>query len=315
MNSFVSNNYVRFIAFNLIMFIATSPFIVLYGPFNNIKSTVIGAIMTSMHPQYITWLLSNEEIKAIIGDKDSNGQSRQNLFQIDKRHDESVKLINIKGGRFQGYLIEISDPSLIKVATARNIQEKGETISNIGTSNNALAAINAGGFYDPNGTGTGRLPYGVILHNGKFLIGADINEPVPLVGFTQSGVLITGNYTPAEMQSMHVMEGVTFGPPLIVNGKKLITSGDGGWGVAPRTAIGQRKDGTVLLLAIDGRQPTSLGATLMDVQNILYEQGAYVAANLDGGSSTTMFYNGKVVNKPCDILGERMLPTAFIVQQ
>lgn len=315
MSSFVSNNYVRFIAFNLIMFIATSPFIVLYGPFNNIKSTVIGAIMTSMHPQYITWLLSNEEIKAIIGDKDSNGQNRQNLFQIDKRHDESVKMINIKGGRFQGYLIEISDPSLIKVATARNIQEKGETISTIGTNNNALAAINAGGFYDPNGTGTGRLPYGVILHNGKFLIGADINEPVPLVGFTQSGVLITGDYTPAEMQNMHVMEGVTFGPPLIVNGKKLITSGDGGWGVAPRTAIGQRKDGTVLLLAIDGRQPTSLGATLMDVQNILYEQGAYVAANLDGGSSTTMFYNGKVVNKPCDILGERMLPTAFIVQQ
>lgn len=315
MNSFISNNYVRFIAFNLIMFIATSPFIVLYGPFNNIKSTVIGAIMTSMHPQYITWLLSNEEIKSIIGDKDNNGQNRQNLFQIDKRHDESVKMINIKGGRFQGYLIEISDPSLIKVATARNIQEKGETISNIGASNNALAAINAGGFYDPNGTGTGRLPYGVILHNGQFLIGADINEPVPLVGFTQSGVLIAGDYTPTEMRNMHVMEGVTFGPPLIVNGKKLITSGDGGWGVAPRTAIGQRKDGTVLLLAIDGRQPTSLGATLMDVQNILYEQGAYVAANLDGGSSTTMYYNGKVVNKPCDILGERMLPTAFIVQQ
>ncbi|MBU2701416.1 exopolysaccharide biosynthesis protein [Sporomusaceae bacterium BoRhaA] len=297
------------------MFIATSPFIVLYGPFNNIKSTVIGAIMTSMHPQYITWLLSNEEIKSIIGDKDNNGQNRQNLFQIDKRHDESVKMINIKGGRFQGYLIEISDPSLIKVATARNIQEKGETISNIGASNNALAAINAGGFYDPNGTGTGRLPYGVILHNGQFLIGADINEPVPLIGFTQSGVLVAGDYTPTEMRNMHVREGVTFGPPLIVNGKKLITSGDGGWGVAPRTAIGQRKDGTVLLLAIDGRQPTSLGATLMDVQNILYEQGAYVAANLDGGSSTTMYYNGKVVNKPCDILGERMLPTAFIVQQ
>lgn len=315
MNSLVANNYVRFIIVNLMLFIATSPFIVLYGPFDNIKSTVIGAIMTSRHPQYITWLLSNEEIKSIIGDKDNGGQDRQNLFQIDKRHDESVKMINIKGGRFQGYLLEISDPSLIKVATARNIQEKGEPISIIGSSNNALAAINAGGFYDPNGTGTGRLPYGVILHNGIFLIGADITEPVPLVGFTQSGVLVAGNYTPTEMRNMHVMEGVTFGPPLIVNGKKLITTGDGGWGIAPRTAIGQRKDGTVLLLAIDGRQPTSLGATLMDVQNILYEQGAYVAANLDGGSSTTMFYNGKVVNKPCDILGERMLPTAFIVQQ
>jgi len=117
------------------------------------------------------------------------------------------------------------------------------------------------------------------------------------------------------MQKMNLVEGVTFGPPLIINGKKLITEGDGGWGIAPRTAIGQRKDGTLLLLVIDGRQPGySLGATLLDVQNILFEQGAYTAANLDGGSSTTMFYNGQVVNKPCDMLGERMIPTAFIVK-
>jgi len=117
------------------------------------------------------------------------------------------------------------------------------------------------------------------------------------------------------MREMNVAEGVSFGPPLIINGKKLITDGDGGWGVAPRTAIGQRKDGTILFLVIDGRQPGySLGATLLDVQNILYEQGAYVAANLDGGSSTTLYFNGKVVNKPCDMLGERMIPTAFIVK-
>ena len=110
-------------------------------------------------------------------------------------------------------------------------------------------------------------------------------------------------------------EGVSFGPPLIMNGKKLITEGDGGWGVAPRTAIGQRKDGAILFLVIDGRQPGySLGATLLDVQNILYEQGAYIAANLDGGSSTTLYFNGKVVNKPADMLGERMIPTAFVVK-
>jgi len=69
------------------------------------------------------------------------------------------------------------------------------------------------------------------------------------------------------------------------------------------------------MLVVDGRQPGySLGATLLDIQNILYEQGAYVAANLDGGSSTTMFYKGRVVDKPCGMLGERMVPTAFIVQ-
>ena len=87
------------------------------------------------------------------------------------------------------------------------------------------------------------------------------------------------------------------------------------WGVGPRTAIGQRKDGTVLFVVIDGRQPGySLGATLRDVQDVLYEKGAYIAANLDGGSSSTLYLNGKVVNKPADLLGERMIPTAFIVK-
>lgn len=74
------------------------------------------------------------------------------------------------------------------------------------------------------------------------------------------------------------------------------------------------KDGTMMFV-IDGRQPGySIGATLVDVQNIMYEKGAYIAANLDGGSSTTLYYNGNVVNKPADLLGERMIPTAFIVK-
>jgi len=206
----------------------------------------------------------------------------------------------------------VHDPPL---PAARDIQDKGDTVSTIALTNNAIAAINAGGFHDPQGTGTGRLPYGVIIHEGNFLVGGDIPDSVQVVGITRSGVLIAGTYTIKEMKAMNMVEGVTFGPPLIINGKKLITEGDGGWGIAPRTAIGQRKDGTILLLVIDGRQPGySLGATLLDVQNILYEQGAYNAANLDGGSSTTLFYNGKVVNRPADMLGERMIPTAFIVK-
>lgn len=117
------------------------------------------------------------------------------------------------------------------------------------------------------------------------------------------------------MKEKDVVEGISFGPALIVNGEKMITRGDGGWGVGPRTAIGQRKDGTVLFLVIDGRQPGySVGATLRDIQNIMYEEGAVIAANLDGGSSSTLYYNGKVINKPADLLGERMIPTAFVVK-
>lgn len=314
MSALLSNLYFRFFVINIMLFALTAPLVVLFGPFQNVKSSVVGAIMTSRHPHYITWLLSEKEIKNILGDGGNGPQQRQNLFQFAKRQDDTLKMVTINGTRFQGYLLEIPDPSRIKAATARDIQEIGDTVSTIALTNNAIAAINAGGFHDPNGTGTGRLPYGLIIKDGKFLVGGDIKEPVEFVGFTKSGVLVAGKYTPKELREMQAAEGVSFGPPLIINGKKLITSGDGGWGVAPRTALGQRKDGTVLLLVIDGRQPGSIGATLLDVQNILYEQGAYVAANLDGGSSTTMFYNGKVVNKPCDMLGERMIPTAFIVK-
>lgn len=309
-----SKFYLRFVAINLIALILTAPLVVLFGPFNNIKRSVVGAIMTSRHPHYITWLFSDQDIKTLLN-APGDVQLRQNLFQFTKRQDDTVKLIAIKGIRFQSYLLEVADPTRIKAATAFDLQEKGDTVSTIALNNNATAAINAGGFYDPNGTGTGRLPYGVIIRDGKFIIGGDIMEQIPVVGLTKAGVLIAGTYTPQEMKDMQIAEGVTFGPPLIINGKKLITDGDGGWGVAPRTAIGQRKDGTILLLVIDGRQPGySLGATLMDVQNILYEYGAYTATNLDGGSSTTLYYNGEVVNKPCDMLGERMVPTAFIVK-
>lgn len=293
----------------------TSPFVVLFGPFNNVKRAVIGAILQSRHPHYITWLFNNDELQAILGTV--GAVKSQDLFKFNAREDKSLNLEKIESARYVGYILEIPDPRRIQVATAANIQEKGDTTSNIAKMNGAVAAINGGGFHDPNGTGTGRLPYGFILHDGEYIIGKDVgpDEDVDFVGFSKSGNLIAGNYDKTELGDMNAMEGITFGPPLIVDGKKMITEGDGGWGVGPRTAIGQRKDGTVLFLVIDGRQPGySLGATLRDVQDVLYEKGAYIAANLDGGSSSTLYLNGKVVNKPADLLGERMIPTAFIVK-
>lgn len=315
MKRFFSRGWVKFIILIFLFTAITSPIVVLFGPFDNLKRTVVGAIMRSRHPQYITWLFNQDEINMILG---TVGTVRsQDLFKFKAREDTTLKLRKIESTRYVGYVLEIPDPRRVKVATAQNIQEKGETVSNIAKDNDAVAAINAGGFHDPNGTGTGRLPYGFILQDGDYIIGKDVgpDESVDFVGFTKDGNLIAGNYNKTELADMKAMEGITFGPPLIIDGKKMITDGDGGWGIGPRTAIGQKKDGTVLFLVIDGRQPGySTGATLRDVQDVLYAEGAYIAANLDGGSSTTLYYNGKVVNKPADLLGERMIPTAFIVK-
>lgn len=315
MKRFFSRGWVKFILVMFIFTAVTSPIVVLFGPFDNLKRTVVGAIMRSRHPQYITWLFNQDEINMILG---TVGTVRsQDLFKFKAREDTTLKLRKIESTRYVGYVLEIPDPRRVKVATAKNIQEKGETVSNIAKDNDAVAAINAGGFHDPNGTGTGRLPYGFIMQDGNYVIGKDVgpDEAVDFVGFTKQGNLIAGTYTKMELSDMDAVEGITFGPPLIVDGKKMITDGDGGWGIGPRTAIGQKKDGTVIFVVIDGRQPGySTGATLRDVQDVLYEEGTYIAANLDGGSSTTLYYNGKVVNKPADLLGERMIPTAFIVE-
>ena len=315
MKRFFSRGWVKFILVMFIFTAVTSPIVVLFGPFDNLKRTVVGAIMRSRHPQYITWLFNQDEINMILG---TVGTVRsQDLFKFKAREDTTLKLRKIESTRYVGYVLEIPDPRRVKVATAKNIQEKGETVSNIAKDNDAVAAINAGGFHDPNGTGTGRLPYGFIMQDGNYVIGKDVgpDEAVDFVGFTKQGNLIAGTYTKTELADMDAVEGITFGPPLIVDGKKMITDGDGGWGIGPRTAIGQKKDGTVIFVVIDGRQPGySTGATLRVVQDVLYEEGTYIAANLDGGSSTTLYYNGKVVNKPADLLGERMIPTAFIVE-
>ncbi|WP_182187750.1 phosphodiester glycosidase family protein [Pectinatus frisingensis] len=311
----ILKNGAKFLATVLILFILTAPLIILFGPFENLKRTVVGAVLKSKHPQYITWLFSQEELAKIVGE--DSAAPEQKLFKLNARTDSSLNLQTIEAARYKGFLLEISNPKRVQVATAENLGEKGETTSNIAIANDALAAINAGGFYDDNGTGTGRKPYGFIIHQGKFLLGetslpTEINE---FVGFNKEGNLLVGKYSKKTLEELGVQEGISFGPPLIVNGEKTINNGDGGWGVGPRTAIGQRRDGTVLFLVIDGRQPGySLGATLRDVQDILYEQGAYTAANLDGGSSSTLYLNGEVVNKPADLLGERMIPTAFIIK-
>lgn len=305
----------QFIFFNFILLVLTFIPITLYGPFSNIRSTVIGSVGTSMHGYLLAYILGQDELDRIIAQSQATGSVEEKLFEFNKRHSNDITLSEINGSRYKGYLLKVNDPTRVQLAPASSMGVKGQTTSQIARENNAIAAINAGGFVDPHGTGTGRLPYGVVIHDGIFLAGEDCRGEVQLAGLTDDGLLVAGHYSIKEIKEMHIKEAISFGPPLILNGDKQISEGDGGWGIAPRTAIGQTEDGTILILVIDGRQlQHSLGATLVDVQDILYENGAVTAVNLDGGSSTTMYYNGKVVNRPCDILGERQIPTAFIVK-
>lgn len=306
----------RFLLISILLFVVTAPFIVLYGPFKNVRNTVIGAVGTSAHSHWLRYIMSDEKVNKLLADAEGSNSdvSKEIISAFENNHSGDIKLTDISSARFQGYLLEISDPTRIKIGVAKSLGEKGQTTSEIAKDNGAIAAVNGGGFNDENGTGNGSSPFGIVINNGFILNKADFTAPVPLIGLNKDGVLISGKYTSKQIREMQIIEGISFYPTLILNGKKQITSGDGGWGIAPRTAIGQKADGHILLLVIDGRQPQiSLGATIVDVQNILYENGAITAANLDGGSSTTMYFQGKVINSPCDLLGERCIPTAILV--
>ncbi len=309
-----------FLAFEFFFTCVTIPLLIFYGPFDEVRRTVVGASWNTLRHQYIAkFFLSDEAIARILGssyavDPTERGEQLQ-AINISSRHDNKIEVFNIDGGDFEGKLMVVHDPTRIRAGYSSQMPDSGETTSQICKSNSAVAGINAGGFLDRGWTGTGGAPIGFIVHDGKVVYNQIKNENAKqqTVAFTKEGMLIVGKHSMAQLKKLGIQEGVSFGPPLIVNGKPTITSGDGGWGIAPRTAIGQKEDGEVLLLVIDGRSLESLGATLRDVQDILLDYGAVNAANLDGGSSTTMYYNGKVINKPSDKLGERTVPTAFVV--
>lgn len=192
---------------------------------------------------------------------------------------------------------------------------KGEKVSSMVQRLGAVAGVNAGGFVDPEWKGNGFQPTGIVISGGKiFYNDGDMNTANHIVAIDKEGRMIAGKYKPSELLQMGVQEAVTFAPRFIVNGVGQIKSQADGWGVAPRTAMAQKADGTIMFAIIDGRQPGySIGATLYDIQQIFLEKGAVTAANLDGGSSTVLVHDNKIVNRPSSEYGERYLPTAWLV--
>ncbi|UZQ49664.1 phosphodiester glycosidase family protein [Clostridium kluyveri] len=315
-----------FFVFEFIFTGMTAPFLVFYGPFENVKRTIVGAAMTTLSHQYIAKLfLSDNEIKKILSGNTAEQiqQDDSGTLEFKNEHDSSIEMEEVSDRKkFKGYMLIVHDPTRVKVGYSKKLGVAGELTSKIAKDNNAVAAINGGGFTDRSSedsewTGTGGKPTGILMSEGN-VISNDINDDdqkTQAMAITNKGQLLVGSYSLNEMKEKGVTEAISFEPALVVNGKGTIKSGDGGWGIAPRTAIGQREDGAMLFLVIDGRQTKSIGASLKDVQNIMLEYGAVNAINLDGGSSSTMYYEGEIINNPCDPLGERSIPSIVYVEK
>jgi len=312
----------------------------LYGPWSGFRDWLITTAMRSMNHQYLaTWFYSDKTIQECL-DKNRvvevSGHTDENAIEIVNYEEEEeityaneyerqilekskknndYKIIKIDGGRkFTGYMAVIYDPSRVEVATSAYIGSSGQYLTEISKKNNALVAINAGGFRDENYQGTGSTPLGITINKNKTIANATYGN---IIGFNNEHKLILGKYSSSQAKSKGIRDCVSFEPYLIMNGEKSQIYGNGGWGTAPRTAIGQRADGIVLFLVLDGNRTLGQGATIKDLIDIFDRYGAINASNLDGGTSTSMTVKSKTINDPTNLSGAhntRPIPSAFILR-
>lgn len=227
-----------------------------------------------------------------------------------------IELVDITGSSWHGKMLIVRDPSLVRLAVPKATEEKGawgevKQIEEFCDMYGAIGGITAGGFYMQ----TGR-PAGFVIKNGKVVVPNDtVKEPSrPFVGFTADHKLVTGYFSEQDALDNGVVEGICWWPRLIIDGVKQT---DLGGGYNPRAAIGQRADGTVILVLIEGRMISSLGATFDDLADFMEEQGCINACNLDSGRSSVMIYEGVPVTKIAVGAGiqteNRAAPNAFVV--
>lgn len=302
------------------------------GVFPRLQSYLVTSFMVTMRHQYIANIVASEstldrimasntveiineetnteDIK-IISD-DTQEDEPEEVFKEKEKPD--VDIANIAGAKFKGYILTVRNPKRIKLSVSKSLGEYGTYINELVKQEDGIAGVNASGFVDVAGKGNGGVPTGVIIKEGEIVYYEKGFKSYSLIGFNKDGVLILGNYTIDQIKELNIQDGVSFSPFLIINNKPVKIYGDGGWGINPRTAIGQKEDGSVVLLTIDGRQLQSIGATIKEIQDIMIAEGCVNAANLDGGSSSVMYYEGKLINSPSSKHGERPLPSAWIVK-
>lgn len=328
----------------LLMLLGSGFAYLLYGPYNGFREWLITTAMTTMTHQYLaTWFYSDKQIEEVLkknyvsesGEGTDTGlvqfvdYSKQRVMYKNKYEKEILtkegndlyKLININEGSMRGYLVVIYDPSKVKMETAQTMGSKGEMLTSICKRTNSVIGMNASGFIDPNYNSNGGRPYGVVIKDGKIVSNLEkANVGGGVVGFTNDNKLILGKMSGEEALNKGVRDAMEFGPYLIVNGTPSFIKGNGGWGTAPRSAIGQRQDGIVLFLVMDGRDYAHGidGVGMVELTELLMRYGAYNASNLDGGTSSGLVIDGELVNRPVNGSGEkrtREIPDAWVVKK
>ena len=315
-------NKVRNVLLIIFIFFVSLGLFLLYGPWDGFRDFWITTAMTTMHHQYLAkWIYSEKTIDRVleknkvietdekidtdlieIYDDTISSNVYKNEYDrqvLEHKDGEVYKYYKVEGYNFDAYMAVIYDPSKISVVHSKYLGSTGQYLTDMAKENNALVAINGGAFVDINGLSNGGEVNGILIEDGK-IINAYRNRDHGggVIGFTKDNKLYLANVSAYQAIEDGVRDAVEFGPFLIVNGKSATIQGNGGMGIHPRSAIGQRQDGVVLFLVVDGRRVDSMGASIKDLISIMERYGAYNAANLDGGNSSVLVINNKIVNRP-----------------
>lgn len=225
--------------------------------------------------------------------------------------EEGVVILKVESTNFVGKLVLVDDPSRVFLGATDYKGSRGEFICDYLEKENAVVGVNASGFIDTGGTSLGGLISGQCVSQGEYW--GTYKSKYTLLGFDTDNRLVVGGMD--NWEDYNIRDGIQFRPTLILNGQKVV-SDSAGWGLQPRTVVGQSANGVVMLLVIDGRQfGYSLGATMEDCADILLQYGAVTAGACDGGSSSVIAYNGEIINEPStDMPTGRYLPNAWLVK-
>lgn len=339
---------------SFVMFVVLSVFVlvgvVAYGPSPTIRDMLVLSAMQASATKWVPGLfLSDEEVDEIVNKSYVESEliiSPDGITDIEggdaKEVESSVdgmKYITHNYPNFKAYILLVADPGRVYVGTSSDnyaSAREGLEIFDMAEKEDCIAMINGGGFDDPGGNGKGSQPIGLTFSNGECVwndgarrtfIGIDKNDRL----------VVSESMTKDKAISLNIRDGVSF-----QTGNTLIKSDDDGvhvyykqsnTGTAQRTAIGQREDGTFILVVTDGRTVNSIGATYNDIIDIMVSYGAVNAAMLDGGSSSMMYYEGYydkydvdkesldkyqlqgLTNKYKAFVPPRKLPTYFCVKR
>lgn len=314
--------------------------LIVSGIFPKFTDLWVCTAMTTLNHKYLaTWFFSEERIEEILerNTVDDSGYSTDigqveikepeplPEIEVDPYVEEGYELLEeglylkaISGENWKGWLMLTTDPKRVRLEDTRRQFICGQKVMTMIDNAGAVAGINGGGFSDgPNYDSNGGTPAGLVIENGVLVYPTDEasieNEIHSMIGMNSDGVLVLRKCTAKWAIENDIVSAVAFTPYIIVNGEGIVKHGTGGWGIAPRTAIGQRKTGEIIFLVIDGRQVGhSIGVDLLPIQETLLAEGCINAAMMDGGSSTVMIYNDEFVNKPS--LGfERYINNCWVV--